>query len=108
MKQIWLTFSFLFLSLGVMAQSERSESSNSTPNAANFKTHQEYSDAKEDWASKNESHEETGAIELEAFILEGDEAELEFIHPTKEPSKIKGRTEATKCIDPEIEMPTPE
>lgn len=108
MKNILIASLLGFISQTSLAQSNgRLNSDNTAPDRNQFQSASDYSEAKEIWANENEAAVDNQAVELEAIILEGEEAEKAFVHPNNEPSKILGRKE-NQGINPEIEMPIPE
>ena len=108
MKYIWLTLFLIPISTCTLAQSIQSSTS-TVPDRSKFNTHEKYSVAKENWSANTEaSNLSSDAIELDAIILEGEKAETEFVHPTTEPTRVKGRTKDSKVVDPDIGMPSPE
>lgn len=108
MKYIIITSLLAIITQSSFAQSnEKQRGNESAPNRIDYKNAQDYSQAKENWASSNQAFTSNNAIELEAIILEGEAAEKEFVHPNNEPSKVIGREEK-KGVNPDIEMPTPE
>lgn len=90
MKHISSVFIFMSVSTFVFGQSnsENADASFEAPNKSEYTSHEDYSAAKKEWVLSNEPLEENEAMELEVIILEGDEAEKNFIHPTSGSSEL--------------------